>query len=210
MSEYIEEEKEITIDNYIQSEELIAKAKKEAEEKIRSTNIPEINLSEEELKSYGTYVDESTGEVVRGELNYAVVSFLTPAFGHVITNGTYGLKIYSAHCTEEDAKNMAKKIRDYHVELYGKAIYAILVMEMGKLATIPTTKEELNRLWTNREAADEYLNELISNYRIEQEKSKILFDARKDTLINSAKRKSVLERAKQLRGEIEDDVTTTN
>ena len=72
-------------------------------------------------------------------------------------------------------------------------------MEMGKLATIPTTREELNRLWTNRVAADEHLNELVSNYRIEQEKSKILFDLRKDTLKASANEFSALERARQLR-----------
>ena len=188
----------ITVDNYVETDEMRQQAEVQARKNIRATNIPEINLAEEELKSYGMYQD-SDGSTHQGPLTHAVVSFLTPAFGHVCTGNTYGLKIYSAHCNEEDATNMAKKIRDYHVELYGRAIYAILVMEMGKLATIPTTREELNRLWPNRVAADEHLNELVSNYRIEQEKSKILFDMRKDTLIASAKEFSALERARQLR-----------
>jgi hypothetical protein len=188
----------ITVDNYVETEEMRQQAEVQARKNIRATNVPEINLSEEELKSYGVYQD-SEGSIQQGPLTHAVVSFLTPAFGHVCTGNTYGLKIYSAHCNESDATEMAKKIRDYHVELYGKAIYAILVMEMGKLVTIPSTKEELNRLWTNRTAADDYLNELISNYRIEQEKSKILFDIRKDTLKASANEFSALERARQLR-----------
>lgn len=188
----------ITVDNYVETDEMRQQAEVQARKNIRATNVPEINLAEEELKSYGVYQD-SDGTQQQGPLTHAVVSFLTPAFGHVCTGNTYGLKIYSAHCNEEDASNMAKRIRDYHIELYGKAIYAILVMEMGKLATIPTTKEELNRLWTNRIAADEHLNELVSNYRIEQEKSKILFDMRKDTLKASANEFSALERARQLR-----------
>jgi hypothetical protein len=199
----------ITIDNYVETDELRQQAETQARKNISATNVPEINLAEEELKSYGVYTD-SEGIQQQGELTHAVVSFLTPAFGHVCTGGAHGIKIYSAHCNESDAKNMAKRIRDYHVELYGKAIYAILVMEMGKLATIPTTKEELNRLWTNREAADEYLNELVSNYRIEQEKSKILFDTRKETLKNSAKEFSALERARQLREAAAESETKTN
>ena len=209
MSEFIEE-KNVTIDNYSHTEEVIIKATREAEEKIRSTNIPEINLSEEEIKSHGYYVDESSGQEIKGELTHAVVTFLTPAFGQQCPGNTYGLKIYSAHCNEEEAMRYARKLKEYHTELYGYPIYAIMVMEMSKFITIPTTKDELARLRKNREASDDHLNELIRNYRNEQEKSKILFDVRKDTLINSAKRMSVLERAKQLREESATNSTTNS
>jgi hypothetical protein len=181
----------ITSDNYVETPELIQEAEELARKQIRSTNVPEINLAQEELMSYHP--------VTELPLTHAIVSFLTPAFGHTCTGGTLGLKIYSCHTSEEDAMIFAKQLKEYHTELYGKPIYSILVMEMGKLVTIPTTRDELNRLWKDKQASDEHLNQMISDYRIQQEKSQILFDKRKETLIGSAKEFSALERARQLR-----------
>ncbi len=185
----------ITTDNYVETPEMIQEAEVLAREQIKVTNIPEINLSQEELVSYGINPETDSQE----PLTHAVVSFLTPAFGHTCTGGTLGLKIYSAHTTEKDAVEFAGRLKEYHTELYGKPIYSILVMEMGKLVTIPTNRDELNRLWKDKQAADEHLNQMISDYRIQQQKSQILFDKRKETLMNSAKEFSALERARQLR-----------
>jgi hypothetical protein len=188
----------VTVDNYVETPEMLQTFHDRAIRNIRATNIPEINLAEEELYSKGIYTDEN-GNEHRGELKFAVVSFLTPAFGHVCTGGAYGMKLYSAHVTQEEATRFAKKLSEYHKELYGYNIYSIMVMEMGKLITIPHDRETLNKLWTNKQQSDEYLNELISNYRIEQEKSNIRFEERKNTLINAAKEFSALEKAKYLR-----------
>jgi hypothetical protein len=61
---------------------------------------------------------------------------------------------------------------------------------------------------SNKQASDESLNEMISNYRVEQQKAQILFDDRKNSLVNSAKEYvnsqkelTALERARQLRAE---------
>lgn len=183
----------VDITNYKETPEMVESAHIMAVKNVAPTNVPEINLAEEEIKSMG-FVRAEDGTEERGPLTHAVVSFLTPAFGHVCTGGAYGLKIYSAHIHEEDAVLTAKRLKEYHTELYGRPIYAILVMEMGKLITIPHTKEDLNRLWKNRESSDELLNEMISNYRVEQEKGQILFNERKDTLVKSA-----LARARELR-----------
>lgn len=197
-TEEIPSKPRVTVDNYVETPEMLQTFHERAVKNIRATNIPEINLAEEELFSEGIYTDE-LGNEHRGELKFAVVSFLTPAFGHVCTGGAYGMKIYSAHISQEAATKFAKKLSEYHKELYGYNIYSIMVMEMGKLVTIPQDRETLNRLWTNKEASDEYLNELISNYRIEQEKSNIRFEERKSTLINAAKEFSALEKARYLR-----------
>ena len=47
----------ITVDNYVETEEMRQQAEVQARKNIRATNVPEINLSEEELKSYGVYQD---------------------------------------------------------------------------------------------------------------------------------------------------------
>lgn len=192
---------EVTFDTYTVTDEMKEAAKKKATKNIRATNVMDINLAEEELTSQGYFVDPTNGAEVKGELTHAVVTFLTPAFGQICDNGFYGLKIYSAHVNEENALQMANRLKSYHTELYGSPIYAILVMEMGKFVTIPHDKTSLQKLWSSKKESNEGLNELISNYRIEQEKGNILFNERKDTLIASAKKRnmSTLERARQLK-----------
>lgn len=188
----------VTVDSYHETEEMRVDAQEQARREIAATNVPEINLAREEIVSIGLQrnVDGSTSEA---EHTHAVVTFLTPAFGQQCPNGTYGFKIYGAYCTNDEAVAAATQIRDYHTELYGKPIFGILVVEMGKVTPFPVTREQLNQVMTNKQASDEALNDMISNYRTEQRKAQILFDDRKNTLVKSAKEYSALERARQLR-----------
>ncbi len=187
----------VTVDSYVETDEMRADALAQARREIAATNVPEINLSKEEVVSIGIqrHADGTTSEA---EHTHAVVTFLTPAFGQQCPNGTYGFKIYGAYCTNEEAVAAATQIRDYHTELYGKPIFGVIVIEIGKVTPFPVTREQLNQVMTNKQASDEALNDMISNYRAEQRKAQILFDNRKDTLVKSAK-ESALERARQLR-----------
>lgn len=198
---------DVTLDSYIETEEMRANALERARRDVAATNVPEINLSKEEIVSIGLQRNPD-GTVREAEHTHAVVTFLTPAFGQQCPNNTFGLKIYGAYCSNEEALEAAGKIRDYHTELYGKPIFGIIVVEMGKILPFPTTREQLNEVISNKQASDEALNEMISNYRIEQQKAQILFDDRKNALVNSAKdfvreqkELSALERARQLRAE---------
>jgi hypothetical protein len=199
---------EVTVDTYTESPEMHESARARAAANISSTNVPDINLSKEEITSFGMYKDEEGNEIT-GELEYAVLTFLTPAFGHVLTRGSFGFKIYSAHVTLEDAQRTAERLKEYHKELYGSAIYSILVVEMGKFCEIPTTREDLNRLIKDRRHDDESLNEMIKNYRIEQEKARVMFNDRKDTLVGAGKKFSAIEKARQLRAEAVDASSST-
>lgn len=197
----------VTLDTYVETDEMRTNALERARREISATNVPEINLSKEEIVSIGLQRNPD-GTVREAEHTHAVVTFLTPAFGQQCPNNTFGLKIYGAYCSNEEALEAAGKIRDYHTELYGKPIFGIIVVEMGKILPFPTTREQLNEVISNKQASDEALNEMISNYRVEQQKAQILFDDRKNALVNSAKdfvreqkELSALERARQLRAE---------
>jgi len=192
----------VTVDSYVETEEMRAEAHARAMRDIAATNVPEINLAKEEVVSIGIQRNPD-GTTSEAEHTHAVVTFLTPAFGQQCPNGTYGFKIYGAYCSNEEAVAAATQIRDYHTELYGKPIFGILVIEMGKVTPFPITREQLNMVMTNKQASDEALNEMISNYRAEQRKAQILFDERKNTLVKSAKEFSALERARQLRAAAE-------
>jgi len=187
----------VTVDSYQETEEMRTEALTQARREIAATNVPEINLSREEIVSIGIQRN-ADGTTSEAEHTHAVVTFLTPAFGQQCPDGTYGFKIYGAYCTNEEAVAAATQIRDYHTELYGKPIFGILVIEIGKVTPFPVTREQLNLVMTNKQASDEALNDMISNYRAEQRKAQILFDNRKNTLVKSAK-ESALERARQLR-----------
>jgi hypothetical protein len=198
---------DVTLDSYVETDGMRGAALERARREIASTNVPEINLSKEEVVSIG-FQRNPDGTVREAEHTHAVVTFLTPAFGQQCPNNTFGLKIYGAYCSNEEALEAAGKIRDYHTELYGKPIFGIIVVEMGKILPFPTTREQLNEVMSNKQASDESLNEMISNYRIEQQKAQILFDDRKNALVNSQKEfvreqkeLSALERARQLRAE---------
>jgi hypothetical protein len=188
----------VTVDSYIETDEMRAEALSQARRDISATNVPEINLAKEEIVSIGL-MRNADGTTTEAEHTHAVVTFLTPAFGQQCPNGSYGFKIYGAYCSNEEAVAAATQIRDYHTELYGKPIFGILVIEMGKVTPFPVTRDQLNQVMTNKQASDEALNEMISNYRTEQRKAQILFDERKNTLVKSAKEFSALERARQLR-----------
>jgi hypothetical protein len=187
----------VTVDSYQETEEMRTEALTQARREIAATNVPEINLSREEIVSIGIQRN-ADGTTSEAEHTHAVVTFLTPAFGQQCPDGTYGFKIYGAYCTNEEAVAAATQIRDYHTELYGKPIFGILVIEIGKVTPFPVTRDQLNLVMTNKQASDEALNDMISNYRAEQRKAQILFDNRKNTLVKSAK-ESALERARQLR-----------
>lgn len=198
---------DVTLDTYVETEDMRGAALERARRAIAATNVPEINLSKEEVTSIGLQRN-SDGTVREAEHTHAVVTFLTPAFGQQCPNNTFGLKIYGAYCSNEEALEAAGKIRDYHTELYGKPIFGIIVVEMGKILPFPTTREQLNEVMHNKQASDESLNEMISNYRVEQQKAQILFDDRKNSLVNSAKdfvreqkELTALERARQLRAD---------
>ncbi len=203
----------VTIDNYAETDEMRQAAHDRATRELASTNIPDINLSKEEIVSIGI-ARNADGSTYEAEHTHAVVTFLTPAFGQQCPNGTYGLKIYGAYCSNDEALAAASKIRDYHTELYGKPIFAILVVDIGKILPFPTTKEELNKVFTNKQASDADLNQMISNYRIEQKKAQILFDDRKNAMVNSAKEAvrankelTALELARQIRAQEAAQVT---
>lgn len=199
----------VTVDTYQETEEMRADAHARAVRDIAATNIPEINLAKEEIVSIGL-MRNPDGTTSEAEHTHAVVTFLTPAFGQQCPNGTYGFKIYGAYCSNEEAVAAATQIRDYHTELYGKPIFGILVIEIGKVTPFPVTREQLNMVMTNKQASDEALNEMISNYRAEQRKAQILFDERKNTLVKSAKEFSALERARQLRAAAEASSTSSS
>jgi hypothetical protein len=189
----------ITVDNFEETPEMQAEALTQARREIGPTNVPEINLAKEEVVSIGL-LNNPDGTTTEAEHTHAVVTFLSPAFGQQLAaDGTPGFKIYGAYCSNEAALAAAAQIRDYHTELYGKPIFGIIVVEIGKITPFPMTREQLNKVMTNKEASDEALNEMISNYRTEQKKAQILFDKRKDTLVKSAKEFTALERARQLR-----------
>ncbi len=199
----------VTVDTYVETEEMRADAHARAVRDIAATNIPEINLAKEEIVSIGL-MRQPDGSTTEAEHTHAVVTFLTPAFGQQCPNGTYGFKIYGAYCSNEEAVAAATQIRDYHTELYGKPIFGILVIEIGKVTPFPVTREQLNFVMTNKQASDEALNEMISNYRAEQRKAQILFDERKNTLVKSAKEFSALERARQLRAAAAESTTSSS
>lgn len=188
----------VTVDSYEETEQMRAEAVLQARRDISATNVAEINLSKEEIVSIGLQrnADGSTSEA---EHTHAVVTFLSPAFGQQCPNGTLGFKIYGAYCSNEEALDAATQIRDYHSELYGKPIFGIIVVEMGKVTPFPVTRDQLNSVMTNKQASDEALNEMISNYRTEQRKAQIMFDNRKNALVKSATEFTALERARQLR-----------
>ncbi len=189
----------ITVDNFEETPEMQAEALAQARREIGPTNVAEINLAKEEIVSIGL-LQNPDGTTTEAEHTHAVVTFLSPAFGQQLSaDGTPGFKIYGAYCSNEAALAAAAQIRDYHTELYGKPIFGIIVVEMGKITPFPMTREQLNKIMTNKEASDEALNEMISNYRTEQKKAQILFEKRKDTLVKSAKEFTALERARQLR-----------
>ncbi len=189
----------ITVDNFEETPEMQAEALAQARREIGPTNVSEINLAKEEVVSIGI-LHNPDGTTTEAEHTHAVVTFLSPAFGQQISaDGMPGFKIYGAYCSNEAALAAAAQIRDYHTELYGKPIFGIIVVEIGKITPFPMTREQLNKVMTNKEASDEALNEMISNYRTEQKKAQILFDKRKDTLVKSAKEFTALERARQLR-----------
>lgn len=189
----------ITIDNFEETPEMHADALAEARREIGPTNVSEINLAKEEVVSIGL-LHNPDGTTTEAEHTHAVVTFLSPAFGQQLSaDGTPGFKIYGAYCSNDSALAAAAQIRDYHTELYGKPIFGIIVVEIGKITPFPMTREQLNKIMTNKEASDEALNEMISNYRTEQKKAQIMFDKRKDTLVKSAKEFTALERARQLR-----------
>lgn len=188
----------VDVDSYTETPEMHAQALQRARRDIAATNVPEINLAKEEIVSIGL-LQHPDGTTTEAEHTHAVVTFLSPAFGQQCPNGTLGFKIYGAYCSNEAALAAAAQIRDYHTELYGKPIFGIIVVEMGKVTPFPVTREQLNSIMTNKQASDEALNEMISNYRTEQRKAQIMFDTRKDTLVKSAKEFTALERARQLR-----------
>lgn len=188
----------IDVDSYEETPEMHAQALQKARRDIAATNVAEINLAKEEIVSIGL-LQNPDGTTTEAEHTHAVVTFLSPAFGQQCPNGTLGFKIYGAYCSNEAALAAATQIRDYHTELYGKPIFGIIVVEMGKVTPFPVTREQLNSVMTNKQASDEALNEMISNYRTEQRKAQIMFDNRKDALVKSAKEHTALERARQLR-----------
>jgi hypothetical protein len=189
----------VTVDNFEETPEMQAEALAEARREIGPTNVLEINLAKEEVVSVGL-LQNPDGTTTEAEHTHAVVTFLSPAFGQQLSaDGTPGFKIYGAYCSNESALAAAAQIRDYHTELYGKPIFGIIVVEIGKITPFPMTREQLNKVMTNKEASDEALNEMIANYRAEQKKAQILFDKRKDTLVKSAREFTALERARQLR-----------
>ncbi len=202
MSSELPDRPEVTVDTYVETPEMHESARIRAAARIASTNVAEINLSKEEITARGVYRDEDGSDVI-GEQQYAVVTFLTPAFGHVMTRGSFGFKIYSAHVTLEDAQKTAERLKAYHKELYGSSIYSILIVEMGKFCEIPTTREDLNRLIKDRRHDDESLHEMVKQYRIEQEKASLMFHERKEALVGAAKKFNAIERARQLRAEAE-------
>lgn len=189
----------VTVDNFEETPEMQAEALTQARREIGPTNVSEINLAKEEVVSIGL-LQNPDGSTTEAEHTHAVVTFLSPAFGQQLSaDGTPGFKIYGAYCSNESALAAAAQIRDYHAELYGKPIFGIIVIEIGKVTPFPLTREQLNKVMTNKEASDEALNDMISNYRAEQKKAQILFDRRKDTLVKSARDFTALERARQLR-----------
>lgn len=189
----------VTVDNFEETPEMQAEALTQARREIGPTNVSEINLAKEEVVSIGL-LQNADGSTTEAEHTHAVVTFLSPAFGQQLSaDGTPGFKIYGAYCSNESALAAAAQIRDYHAELYGKPIFGIIVIEIGKVTPFPLTREQLNKVMTNKEASDEALNDMISNYRAEQKKAQILFDRRKDTLVKSARDFTALERARQLR-----------
>jgi hypothetical protein len=188
----------VTVDSYEETEAMRVAAHAQARLDIAATNVAEINLAKEEIVSVGLRRNED-GTTSESEHTHAVVSFLSPAFGQQCPNGTLGFKIYGAYCSNEEALAAAAQIRDYHTELYGKPIFGIIVVEMGKVTPFPVTREQLNQVMTNKQASDEALNDMIANYRAEQRKAQILFDNRKNALVKSAKEFTALERARQLR-----------
>lgn len=189
----------VTVDNFEETPEMQAEALAQARREIGPTNVSEINLAKEEVVSTGL-LQNADGTTTEAEHTHAVVTFLSPAFGQQLSaDGTPGFKIYGAYCSNESALAAAAQIRDYHTELYGKPIFGIIVVEIGKITPFPMTREQLNKVMTNKEASDEALNEMIANYRAEQKKAQILFDKRKDTLVKSAREFTALERARQLR-----------
>ncbi len=189
---------EVTVDTYVETPEMHASARARAEARIAPTNVPDINFAREEILSRGVYTD-AEGNEITGDINFAVVTFLTPAFGHITSKGSFAFKIYSCHVTLEEAQKTAERIKAYHQELYGSAIYSILILETGKFCEIPTTRADLQRLVKDRRHDDQELHEMIKNYRIEQEKSTIMFNDRKDALVGAAKQFTTLEKARQLR-----------
>lgn len=189
----------VTVDNFEETPEMQAEALAQARREIGPTNVLEINLAKEEVVSIGL-LQNPDGSTTEAEHTHAVVTFLSPAFGQQLSaDGTPGFKIYGAYCSNDSALAAAAQIRDYHTELYGKPIFGIIVVEIGKITPFPMTREQLNKVMTNKEASDEALNEMIANYRAEQKKAQILFDKRKDTLVKSAREFTALERARQLR-----------
>lgn len=191
----------VTVDNFEETPEMQAEALTQARREIGPTNVPEINLAKEEVVSFGL-LQNADGTTTEAEHTHAVVTFLSPAFGQQLSaDGTPGFKIYGAYCSNDSALAAAAQIRDYHAELYGKPIFGIIVIEIGKVTPFPLTREQLNKVMTNKEASDEALNDMISNYRAEQKKAQILFDRRKDTLVKSAREFTALERARQLRAD---------